>query len=75
MWNRPFWLVGLATLAASLMAVYWQHYDIRISRIFYEQGQGFPLSREPFFMALRRLGQMLPGVAVAALLAAFAQAV
>lgn len=72
MWNRPFWLVALATLAASLIAVYWQHYDIRISELFYEPGQGFPVAREPFFMAIRRLGQLLPVGVVAALLATVA---
>ena len=60
------WAIA-ATLGASLLAITLQQYDIRVSAVFYEPGQGFPVSREPFFIGLRTLGRVLPGVVIAAL--------
>jgi lipid A 4'-phosphatase len=55
-----------ATLVVSLLAVALQGYDVRISAVFYEPGQGFPDSKVPALLALRWLGRVVPGVVISA---------
>lgn len=65
-------LIFAGTLIASLAAIAFPGSDIRASEIFYLPGQGFPASKEPFFLGIRWLGRALPWAVVAGLAAALA---
>ena len=65
---RPLRIAILATAALSLVAILYPQIDLWVSRQFYEPGLGFPSTRDPWPLALRWLGRVVPGIFVGGLI-------
>ena len=63
----PLLMVLLATVAISLVAFAFPQIDLWASGLFYEPGQGFPLTHDSWLLGLRTLGRVVPGIVVAGL--------
>lgn len=61
---RPLLAALLATAAISMIAVLFPQIDLWASALFYEPGQGFPLTHDTWLLALRSLGRVVPGAVV-----------
>ncbi|SON57326.1 PAP2 (acid phosphatase) superfamily protein [Hartmannibacter diazotrophicus] len=55
--ERPILWLAVATTVLSLVFVLFPEIDLAASRLFYVDGEGFPVSGIAFFSSLRRLGQ------------------
>ena len=64
---RPLLAVLLVTAAISITAFVFPQIDLWASALFYEPGQGFPLTHDKALLALRSLGRVVPGIVVAGL--------